>query len=276
MTNAECRISDIAAFLAERRKNYPTKARTDAKKAAELAQKKEDKAASLQREADKLRKQLQKVESSIKRKREQGDEGDEMRDPTDKSSDDEGPETMSTKATKNAEPKLQNQGKKDTVKQCKYYATGGKCGKKHKCRFAHDPEVREAAIKEREANNGRLTIQQRLILNDKEQEDLTVLQSIQYLREKGLMPGNTAENGASEPAEATSSGGQHEAEPVAALPLVPTSKTDAASEAKDDSTPVADADKPADASADNAKHYEGWLLEPYGSNGPKNQSDDLP
>ena len=77
--------------------------------------------------------------------------------------------------------------KADISKHCKYYSTGGSCGKKGKCRFRHDPEVREAAIKEREANNGRLTIQQRLILNDKDQEDLAVLQSIQYLREKGLM-----------------------------------------------------------------------------------------
>ncbi|KAG7109991.1 Protein phosphatase 2C 3 like protein [Verticillium longisporum] len=83
-------------------------------------------------------------------------------------------------AEKKAEAK-----KADVSKHCKYYATGGTCGKKGKCRFVHDPEVREAAMKEREANNGNLTIQQRLVLNDKDQEDLTVLRSIQYLREKG-------------------------------------------------------------------------------------------
>ncbi len=206
-----------------------------------------------------------------------------MRDPMAKSSDDEGPETMSTRAPKNAEAKAQTQGKKmDMARQCKYYATGGKCGKKGKCRFAHDPEVREAAIKEREANNGRLTIQQRLILNDKEQEDLTVLQSIQYLREKGLMPDNggaedgAAENGAIDEAKETSNGAQQEAEPVPALPLAPTSQADAVAETKDDPKPAAEAEQAADASADNAKHYEGWLLQPYGSNGPKNQSDDLP
>lgn len=176
--NKYARISDVAAFIAERRKNFPTKARMEAKKAAEEAQKTED-TSLLEKQADKLRRQLAKVESSIKRKREHGDDGEEE---DEASSSDEAPEAMSTRKTADAAPK-----KTDMKKHCKYYSTGGTCGKKGKCRFVHDPEVREAAMKEREANNGRLTIQQRLILNDKEQEDLTVLRSIQYLRERGIM-----------------------------------------------------------------------------------------
>jgi hypothetical protein len=262
--------------LAERRKNFPTKARIEARKAAEDAQKKEDKAASLQKEADKLRRQLEKVESSIKRKREQGDEGDEMRGPEEMSSDDDEPESISSRPKKSdaTGSKAQNQAKKaGPVKQCKYYATGGKCGKKGKCRFAHDPEVREAAIKEREANNGRLTIQQRLILNDKEQEDLAVLQSIQYLREKGIMPGNKPEHRA---ASEESSSGEQKAEPVATLPLAPTSRASDKTDKENSSQQGDDSADAKDAGAEHVKQYEGWLLEPYGASGPKTKSGDLP
>lgn len=153
----------------------------EAKKAAEEAQKTED-TSLLEKQADKLRRQLAKVESSIKRKREHGDDGEE----DEASSSDEGPEAMSTRKTADSTASAAA-ARTDIKKHCKYYSTGGTCGKKGKCRFVHDPEVRESAIKEREANNGRLTIQQRLILNDKEQEDLTVLRSIQYLRERGIM-----------------------------------------------------------------------------------------
>lgn len=149
-----------------------------------------------QQKADKLRRELEKVESSLKRKREQQDAGDEMREvgpgssvssPSGKSEDDK-PETMSTKPDPNANlpppPK-----KADPTKHCKYYSTGGTCGKKGKCRFVHDPEVREAALKEREMNGGRMTLQQRLALNDKDQEDLTIVKTLAYLKEKGLMKG---------------------------------------------------------------------------------------
>ena len=186
--------------MAERRKNFPTKSRVEARKAAESARKDEDKTAELEKQADKLRRQLRKVESSIKRKRDQGDEGDEMRDPADESSADEKPEVLSSRKPVGASHPSPAK-KADITRHCKYYSTGGICGKKGKCRFVHDPKVREAAIKEREANNGRLTIQQRLILNDKEQEDLAVLQSIQYLRQKGLMSGSAedADEEADEP-----------------------------------------------------------------------------
>ncbi|KAL1879125.1 hypothetical protein VTK73DRAFT_7244 [Phialemonium thermophilum] len=191
--------ADIAAWIEERRRNYPTKARVEAKlRAAAKAQtgetkkSNEDRDAELekqQQKAEKLRKQLEKVESRIKRKREQQDEGDEMRDVDESSSsldssDDEKPETMSTRQEYHlpAPPK-----KADPTKHCKYYSTGGTCGKKGKCRFVHDPAVREAALREREMNGGRMTLQQRLILNDKEQEDLTIVQTLKYLQDKGLL-----------------------------------------------------------------------------------------
>ncbi|KID70359.1 uncharacterized protein G6M90_00g085850 [Metarhizium brunneum] len=284
-------ISDVAAFLAERRRNYPTKARMEAKKAAELAQKDQAKTAELEKQADKLRKQLRKVEFSIKRKREQGDEGDEMRDPSD-DSDDEKPEVMSSRV-QTAQPPPSAK-KADISRHCKYYSTGGTCGKKGKCRFVHDPEVREAAIKEREANNGRLTIQQRLILNDKDQEDLAVLQSINYLRQMGIMASTS--NGADEK-EGTreeetgldndKDGTQTNVAPVPAtsrsslLPAAPASLPPPP--AKRETTPRQNNPQPATLpSADSAsdpgvKHYEGWLLQPYGSsNGEKSKTDDLP
>lgn len=298
------RINDVATFLAERRKNYPTKARADAKKAAAQAQKKEDKAASLEKEADKLRRQLRKVESSIKRKREQGDEGDEMRGASDDSSDDEPPEALSTKASSTTIPSRpfpSAAGKKaDVTRHCKYYSTGGTCGKKGKCRFVHDPEIREAAIKEREANNGRLTIQQRLILNDKEQEDLTVLQSIQYLRQKGIMSEAMAASAAA--LHDSKTNGNDDVAPMINNDLAPMIKVHSVTFDKDPGPPLVVSStspyqlppppasvpqpppKPASGTmttqtqpsgevesngegSETTKHYEGWLLRPYGSNG---------
>ncbi|MBE3048782.1 hypothetical protein IMZ48_41045, partial [Candidatus Bathyarchaeota archaeon] len=190
----------MSAFIAERRKRYPTKDRVEARQTAEEAQKAQEteRTSRLQQEADKLRRQLKAVESSIKRKREQKDEGDEMRGSAEADSDADMPEVQSSRApdgavddaaaaAEAAEEAAEAARKADITRHCKYYATGGSCGKKGKCRFVHDPAVREAAIREKEANNGQLTIKQRLILNDKEQEDLSVLASIQYLRDKGLM-----------------------------------------------------------------------------------------
>lgn len=285
-------ISDVAAFIAERKKKFPTRARIEARKAAELARKEEDKAASLEKEADRLRKQLRRVEFSIKRKREQGDEGDEMREPSDDSSDDE-PEVMSSR-TQTAPPLSSSSAKKaDITRHCKYYSTGGTCGKKGKCRFVHDPQAREAAIKEREANNGRLTIQQRLILNDKEQEDLAILQSIQYLREKGLM--NTAgasaavtvSNEEKKPAStstatstltSTSAPASVSTLPpsTSSLPAIPPQP--AKREPPRRSNPPPSIIPTANSiSAQGVKHYQGWLLKPYGSSsGKQSRSDDLP
>lgn len=183
----------MAAFMAERRKRYPTKERVEAKKTAEVAQKEQEtqETSRLEREANKLRRQLKRVESSIKRKREQQDEGDEMRESSPEAdSDADMPEVQSSRAP-NETAEAEAAKKADITRHCKYYSTGGSCGKKGKCRFVHDPAVREAAIREKEANNGQLTIKQRLILNDKEQEDLSVLESIQYLRDKGLMKTNS-------------------------------------------------------------------------------------
>jgi hypothetical protein len=290
-------ISDVTAFIAERKKKFPTRARIEARKAAELARKEEDKAASLEKEADRLRKQLRRVEFSIKRKREQGDEGDEMRQPSDDSSDDE-PEVMSSR-TQTAPPLSSSDKKADISRHCKYYSTGGTCGKKGKCRFVHDPQAREAAIKEREANNGRLTIQQRLILNDKEQEDLAILQSIQYLREKGLM--NTAGASAAAPVS------NEDKNPVStsastSTPMPTSTLTSKSAPASVSTLPPSTSSLPAlppqpakrepprrsnpppsiiptanSIGAQGVKHYQGWLLKPYGSSsGKQSRSDDLP
>lgn len=197
MTNSSDSPSDVSIWIDERRRNFPTKARIETKKAAVKAQqadvaKKEadEKAAQLEKEqkkAEKLREKLEKVESRIKRKREQQDEGDDVRDgssssPSSDDSDDDKPESQSTKQELPPPPK-----RADPTKHCKYYSTGGTCGKKGKCRFVHDSLVREAALREREENGGRMTLRQRLILNDKEQEDLTIVQTLKYLQDKGLI-----------------------------------------------------------------------------------------
>jgi hypothetical protein len=249
-----------------------------------LAKTKEDSASSLEKQADKLRRQLAKVEFSIKRKREQGDEGDEMRELSPESSEDEKPEVMSSRAQG---PLPQTDSKADISRHCKYYSTGGTCGKKSKCRFVHDPEVREAAIKEREANNGRLTIQQRLILNDKDQEDLTVLQSIQYLREKGLMaaapaPDSNTEEKVQTKDERAPTPEMPKPKPKSLLPAAPPSlppppiKREGGPPRRNHPPPsiIPNADS---IDAQGLAHYQSWLVQPYGSsNGTNSKDDDLP
>lgn len=187
--------SDIAAWIAERRAKFPTKSRIEARKNAAKAQNGDShqaKGNALEQRAEKLRKQLEKVESSIKRKREQQDEGDDMRDidlsspSSDARSDDEKPEVMSTRQEPSNVPPPPR--KADPTKHCKYFSTGGTCGKRGKCRFVHDPAVREAALREREMNGGRITLQQRITLNDKDQEDLAIVETLKYLQDKGVIP----------------------------------------------------------------------------------------
>ncbi|PHH81308.1 hypothetical protein CDD82_1052 [Ophiocordyceps australis] len=283
------RVTDMTIFLAERRKNYPTTARVEAKKAAELAQLDKEKAELLEKQADRLRRQLRKVESSIKRKRDQGDEGDEMRESSQDQSDDDMPEVMSSRSEALVSLSQPKAKRADVTRHCKYFSTGGTCGKKGKCRFVHDVQERERAIKERQANDGRMTIQQRLILNDKEQEDLTILQSIQYLREKGVMvsssnslvsnddKGDAMDCVVKEEKQthrkATSGPSLLPAAP-ASLPEPPIRK-EAGSSRRISSQPVLP--RANSVGRQPSEHYQGWLLKPYGSsNGTQSLSDDLP
>lgn len=239
--------ADLAAWIEERKKKWPTKARREEKE-AELAKQRQARAeqsakdrakskealgSSVDRKlekqrlkAEKLRKQLERAEQKVqeaqakagmKRKRNAndiGDEGDttmvegdavdqvianatagaslsdsdsssstEFTSATD--SEDEAPQRISSKR---AAPAQVLPPKKNILQRhCKYYSTGGTCGKKGKCRFIHDDAVRAAAIREKEANGGRMTLAQRLIQNDKEKDDLMVLKSIKFLMENGVL-----------------------------------------------------------------------------------------
>lgn len=209
--------TDLENWLAERKSRYPTKARKDAaeeeirkrreheeakvrKEAEERASRKqnETKLERQQRKAEKLRLDLEKAERKIqnamsggKRKRDDGDVGDgeenagQVSDAESDSSDsDSDPETMSSR--KSGLP-VSQLPKAQLQRHCKYFSTGGTCGKKGKCRFVHDQEVRNQALRDKEANGGKMTLAQRLILNDTAKDDLTILKSIKYLKEKGLM-----------------------------------------------------------------------------------------
>jgi hypothetical protein len=211
--------SNLDVWLAERKARFPTKARREAAeeelKRREQAQdgkskdhhekstKKEEGETKLerqQRKAEKLRVELEKAERKIqdsmsgaKRKRENGDEGDDDRGQvSDEDSDSSGsdsesskPEAMSSRST--GPMRVPQLPKAQLQRHCKYFSTGGTCGKKGKCRFVHDQEVRNQALKDKEANGGKMTLAQRLILNDTAKDDLTILKSIKYLKEKGLM-----------------------------------------------------------------------------------------
>lgn len=249
--------SDIAAWIAERRSRFPTKSRIEARKAAAKAQNgdaHQSKGNALEQKAEKLRKQLEKVESSIKRKREQQDEGDDMRDldlsspSSDVKSDDEKPEVMSTRQEPSNVPPPPR--KADPTKHCKYFSTGGTCGKRGKCRFVHDPAVREAALKEREMNGGRITLQQRITLNDKDQEDLAIVETLKYLQDKGVIT-KKAEASDEQPEENTAADADVPAVPVNGgsgngLPPIP---------------------PPIVASDNNATKYPGWNLSGFGNTG---------
>jgi len=256
------RPEDIATWIAERRANFPTRARIEAKKAAEAAFKSQSGDGSkngenrdaLEQKAQKLRERLEKVESSIKRKREQQDEGDDMRDIdlspsslSDVKSDDEKPEVMSARQESFLPPPPK---KADPKKHCKYYSTGGTCGKRGKCRFVHDPAVREQALKERERNGGRMTLQQRLTLNDKEQDDLAIVQTLKFLQDKGVFPKKSAHP----QAENTGSGAWEESKPLKqelpvnghGLPPIP---------------------PPSVVSQSTTSKYSGWNLSGFGNTG---------
>lgn len=232
--------ADLAAWIEERKKNYPTKERK-AQKEAELAKRREaaaeqnkqdhdgDRKLEKQRlKAEKLRKQLERAEQKVqeamkagmKRKRDSGDMGDEEdhiktegdavdqviatatagASLSDSDSDSDGSEyTDATDSEAEAPPaaftskrsapvQVPPPAKKNILQRhCKYFSTGGTCGKKGKCRFIHDEAVRAAAIREKDLNGGRMTLAQRLTQNDKEKDDLMVLKSIKYLHEKGML-----------------------------------------------------------------------------------------
>ena len=224
-----------------------------------------------QQKAEKLRKQLENLETSIKRKREQQDEGDEMRavdaspaSSSNSKSDDEKPETLSTREQLAIPPAAK---KADQTKHCKYFSTGGVCGKKGKCRFVHDPEVRAAALQERERNGGRMTLQQRLTLNDKEQEDLTIVKTLAYLQGKGIMqnaaePDNEAELDATVPSlSAQSAAGQST---TSSLPPTPIKR-----EQVNHNLPAIPPAPIAQSGASGGKRYEGWNLSGFGNTGVK-------
>ncbi|KAG9237126.1 hypothetical protein BJ875DRAFT_179939 [Amylocarpus encephaloides] len=204
--------SDLEAWLAERRLRFPTKARREAA-VEELRQRREQgrnggfkkeqhlkkeegetKFERQQRKAEKLRLELEKLErnmSGAKRKRENGDEGDEDRgqvseeDSEGSSGEDSAPEATTSRS--GGPMRVPPPPKAQLQRHCKYFSTGGTCGKKGKCRFVHDVEVRAQALRDKEANGGKMTLAQRLILNDTAKDDLTILKSIKYLKEKGLM-----------------------------------------------------------------------------------------
>jgi hypothetical protein len=172
---------------------------------------------------------------------------------SDVKSDDEKPEVMSTRQEPGNVPPPPR--KADPTKHCKYFSTGGTCGKRGKCRFVHDPAVREAALKDRELNGGRMTLQQRLVLNDKDQEDLAIVETLKYLQDKGVIQKKASDGPATDeqPSDETS-------ETKADLPSIP-----AAAAPSNGLPPI----PPVPVSSDNnsSTKYSGWNLSGFGNTG---------
>ncbi len=174
---------------------------------------------------------------------------------SDTKSDDETPEVMSTRreANNNVPPPPR---KADPTKHCKYFSTGGTCGKRGKCRFVHDPAVREAALREREMNGGRMTLQQRLVLNDKDQEDLAIVETLKYLQDKGVIQKKASE--AAAPA-ATEQPTPEKPAAKASLPATPVKN-----ELLHGLPPI----PPLPVSSDShTAKYSGWNLSGFGNTG---------
>ncbi len=193
--------------------------------------------------------------------------------------------------------------KADPNKHCKYYSTGGVCGKKGRCRFVHDPAVREAALRERERNGGRMTLQQRLTLNDKDQEDLTIIKTLHYLKEKGMMKEQTSPAEAAAPtSSANHSASSSSATAMAtspgdakgAAPDLPSAPSQAAAERKQprpqqqqqqappppppppsvlDTMSGASGESAAGAVTAPTVRYQGWDLSGFGNRGVKAEDD---
>lgn len=218
------RRKTLASEQSQRDKARVKKEREDAAvitaKAADEKQAAEQESvlAKQQRKAEKLRKQLERAEQKIqdalktgsKRKRDANDSGDEdikieadhvdqviakvttsnasdsdSSEYTDDSDSDEEPESKTTSRT--GPTKTPPNPKVNLQRHCKYFSTGGNCGKKGKCRFLHEQSVRDAALKEKELNGGRPTLSQRLAMNEAEKEDLLIIRSIKYLHEQKLL-----------------------------------------------------------------------------------------
>jgi hypothetical protein len=170
-----------------------------------------------QLKAERLRKQLERAEEKLrnvmkagmKRKRGNNDSGDEngpvqdseeakvgpasaseaSSDSSDESDSDDEPETATSRRT--APTKAPPSGKKNMLdRNCKYFSTGGTCGKMGKCRFVHDQAVRDAALREQGLAGSRPTLYQRLVEAEQKLDDLSVVKAVQNLHKQGELAEN--------------------------------------------------------------------------------------
>ena len=116
-----------------------------------------------------------------------------------------------------------------------------------------------------------MTLQQRLILNDKDQQDLTIVKTLQYLKEKGMMEA-CATGVAADPSAATASASN------AHSPSTVPSSTDPSylppPPVKTEEHPNPTSQPPASTHASShTVHYHGWNLSGFGNTGVK--SDEL-
>jgi hypothetical protein len=268
-------IPDLKLWLAERKANYPTKQRIREKQEAEATTVTETKPSLTpdEEELEKMKRQVAKLERKVgrsKRKREANDEGDEMRNDQDadsSESEDDKPETLSTRKPPSGSLPPPPIIRADPSNHCKYYATGGTCGKKGKCRFKHDPAVREKALAEQTKNGGRKTLSQLLLLNDKDNDDMETVRAIVGLRSNGRIldphKPEISANRYAQFAKDLASGSK------SSLPS-------AGSEANLPANPVASSAKSDEASQrkpppENSPTtlYQGWNLSGYGGTGLK-------
>ena len=100
-----------------------------------------------------------------------------------------------------------------------------------------------------------MTLRQRLVLNDKEQEDLTIVQSLKYLQDKGLISANHK---------------QAAAEPAASpTPAPPTNHSLPPTPTKKQAPHGLPAIPPTVVSGTPPVKYNGWNLSGFGGTGVK-------
>lgn len=210
----EAKLAQIQSADSKKSKKY------DGESKLERQQRKADK---LRKQLEKAEKKVQNaLQAGSKRKRETGDDGDEdtmikqefksegqirggggeddssdSSSDSDSDSDDTEPEVRSSRQQPQPQQPQQQQDQGDWnnykphplihTKPCKYFSSGGTCGKMNRCRFIHDQAARDASLKERARDGGRVSLKELLIQNEQDKENLTVLKAIQYLAENGVL-----------------------------------------------------------------------------------------
>ncbi|KAI5817142.1 hypothetical protein BZA77DRAFT_310922 [Pyronema omphalodes] len=199
---------EIAAWIAERKKKFPSAARRaeaekeDAERKERWAKMAEEKKEAELREREKQlearERQLKEKEESLKRKREEGDNGNDDRDlEGGEDEDDDGPpeEASAKERTVMRDDRKSGEAQqKKKRKACRHWEKTGECGRGDACSFWHDEakkgkgrDKKEKTQQKPKEEVKRVSLYQRLVEREMDSQNETLLQVIKYLVETGIL-----------------------------------------------------------------------------------------